>query len=212
MAQAGKPGPLASGDSCHGEGGRHVWGNAANRAQGRRVHIPNPDVLPACGDGRRSGHSATCRHNNRRNHVAATDANRDERDAGVGRRGQAATGRGHGHSRRRLALGIPSRATEARQREGHGTNASNRNALVEARVRLVAESKAKLDETKKAFIARASKLVESTIESQIRNELTQLKEDIKEMFTNRLAHLFLIHILLNLDDTTLSKKKILTVT
>lgn len=37
-----------------------------------------------------------------------------------------------------------------------------------------------------------------------------LKEDIKEMFTNRLAHLFLIHILLNLDDTTLSKKKVLT--
>jgi pumilio family protein 6 len=41
--------------------------------------------------------------------------------------------------------------------------------------------------------------------------LKSLKEDIKEMFTNRLAHLFLIHILLNLDDTTLSKKKILTV-
>lgn len=40
--------------------------------------------------------------------------------------------------------------------------------------------------------------------------LKSLKEDIKEMFTNRLAHLFLIHILLNLDDTTLSKKKILT--
>ena len=31
--------------------------------------------------------------------------------------------------------------------------------------------------------------------------LKSLKEDIKEMFTNRLAHLFLIHILLNLDDT-----------
>lgn len=70
----------------------------------------------------------------------------------------------------------------------------DRNALVEARVRLVAESKAKLDETKKAFIARASKLVESTIESQIRNELTQLKEDIKEarnnMFGRRLYEAF----------------------
>lgn len=70
----------------------------------------------------------------------------------------------------------------------------DRNALVEARVRLVAESKAKLDETKKAFIARASKLVESTIESQIRTELTQLKEDIQEarnnMFGRRLFEAF----------------------
>lgn len=41
--------------------------------------------------------------------------------------------------------------------------------------------------------------------------LKSLKENIKEMFTNKLAHLFLIHIVNNLDDTTLSKKKILTV-
>lgn len=40
--------------------------------------------------------------------------------------------------------------------------------------------------------------------------LKSLKENIKEMFTNKLAHLFLIHILNNLDDTTLSKKKIIT--
>jgi pumilio family protein 6 len=40
--------------------------------------------------------------------------------------------------------------------------------------------------------------------------LKSLKENIKEMFTNKLAHLFLIHIVNNLDDTTLSKKKILT--
>lgn len=67
-------------------------------------------------------------------------------------------------------------------------------ALVDAKVRLVAESKAKLDETKKAFIARASKLVESTIEAQIRGELTQLKEDIQEarnnMFGRRLFEAF----------------------
>jgi hypothetical protein len=37
-----------------------------------------------------------------------------------------------------------------------------------------------------------------------------LKDDIKEMFTNKLAYLFLIHVLNNLDDTTLSKKKIIT--
>jgi hypothetical protein len=40
--------------------------------------------------------------------------------------------------------------------------------------------------------------------------LKTLKENIKEMFTNKLSHLFLIHILNNLDDTTLSKKKIIT--
>ena len=36
-----------------------------------------------------------------------------------------------------------------------------------------------------------------------------LKEILKEMFTNRIGHLFVIHILNNLDDTTLSKKKII---
>jgi hypothetical protein len=67
-------------------------------------------------------------------------------------------------------------------------------ALVEARVRLVTESKQKLDETKKAFIARASKLVESTVESHLRRELTQLKEDIKSarenLFGRRLFEAF----------------------
>jgi hypothetical protein len=43
-----------------------------------------------------------------------------------------------------------------------------------------------------------------------KNALKSLKENIKEMFTNKLAHLFLIHILGTLDDTTLSKKKIIT--
>jgi len=70
----------------------------------------------------------------------------------------------------------------------------DKEALVEAKVRLVAESKAKLDETKKAFIARASKLVESTIDAQIRGELTALKEDIQEarnnMFGRRLFEAF----------------------
>lgn len=70
----------------------------------------------------------------------------------------------------------------------------DKNALVEAKVRLIAESKAKLEETKKAFIARASKLVESTIDAQIRSELSQLKEDIQEarnnMFGRRLFEAF----------------------
>ena len=70
----------------------------------------------------------------------------------------------------------------------------DKNALVDAKVRLIAESKSKLDETKKAFIARASKLVESTIDAQIRGELTQLKEDIKSarenLFGRRLFEAF----------------------
>lgn len=41
--------------------------------------------------------------------------------------------------------------------------------------------------------------------------LKTLKEDIKEMFINRMAHLFLIHIISTLDDTTLTKKKIISV-
>ncbi len=36
-----------------------------------------------------------------------------------------------------------------------------------------------------------------------------MKESLKEMFTNKIAHLFIVHILNTLDDTTLSKKKIL---
>jgi pumilio family protein 6 len=39
-----------------------------------------------------------------------------------------------------------------------------------------------------------------------------LKEAMKEMFTNKIAHLFIVHILNTLDDTTISKKKIITVT
>lgn len=70
----------------------------------------------------------------------------------------------------------------------------DKQALVDAKVRLIAESRAKLDETKKAFITRASKLVESTIDAQIRGELTQLKEDIKaareNLFGRRLFEAF----------------------
>ena len=40
--------------------------------------------------------------------------------------------------------------------------------------------------------------------------LKTLKEDIKEMFTHKYCHLFLVHVLSTLDDTTLSKKKIVS--
>lgn len=63
----------------------------------------------------------------------------------------------------------------------------DKKALDEARVRLISESRSKLDETKKAFIARASKLVESTFEKQMKLELTQLKEDIQEARKNMLG-------------------------
>ena len=36
-----------------------------------------------------------------------------------------------------------------------------------------------------------------------------LQEPLKEMITNKIAHLFVLHVLNNLDDTVLSKKKIL---
>lgn len=39
--------------------------------------------------------------------------------------------------------------------------------------------------------------------------IKSLKDVMKEMFTNKISHLFIIHILNSLDDTTLSKKKIL---
>lgn len=70
----------------------------------------------------------------------------------------------------------------------------DKNALVEARIRLISESKTKLEETKKAFVARASKLVEKTIDAQIRSEMTQLKEDIvaarQNLFGRRLFEAF----------------------
>lgn len=37
-----------------------------------------------------------------------------------------------------------------------------------------------------------------------------VQEPLKEMTTNKIAHLFLVHILNNLDDTVISKKKILS--
>ena len=38
-----------------------------------------------------------------------------------------------------------------------------------------------------------------------------LKEILKETFTNKIAHLFVVHVLNTLDDTQLSKKKIIAV-
>lgn len=56
--------------------------------------------------------------------------------------------------------------------------------LVEARVRFATEAKAKMAETRKAFIARASAIVESTVDAHLRKELSQLKEDLVEARQN----------------------------
>lgn len=70
----------------------------------------------------------------------------------------------------------------------------DKNNLVEAKVRLLSENKQKLDETRKAFIARASKLVESTVESHLRKEMREMREDIREakenLFGRRLFEAF----------------------
>lgn len=56
---------------------------------------------------------------------------------------------------------------------------NDRKLLENRRVELETTAKKKLEETQKAFIAKASKLVESTMMKSMRGELTQLKEDLK---------------------------------
>lgn len=60
----------------------------------------------------------------------------------------------------------------------------DRQELAEARVKLYAESKAKLLETQKEFISRASSVVEKQIETQLRKEFTEMREDIMEARRN----------------------------
>lgn len=55
----------------------------------------------------------------------------------------------------------------------------DKKALVEQRVKLASESKTQIEEAKSRFVKRASELVESTLEDQIRTEMVQFKDDIK---------------------------------
>lgn len=55
---------------------------------------------------------------------------------------------------------------------------SDKKALVEQRVKMVREGKAKLQEAKEKFIKRAAQVTETTINTALRSELKQLKEDI----------------------------------
>ena len=70
----------------------------------------------------------------------------------------------------------------------------DKRAVVEARVRLVAEAKTKLSELKAAFVERSAKLVKEAVATNLETEITQLKEDIQvareNMFGRRLFEAF----------------------
>lgn len=57
--------------------------------------------------------------------------------------------------------------------------ATDKKAVVEARVKLVAEGREKLEELKAKFVAESAKKVSAAVASQLKGELSQLKEDIK---------------------------------
>lgn len=55
----------------------------------------------------------------------------------------------------------------------------DKKSLAEAKVKLIASGRQKLDEAKQKFIRRAATTIEKIVEDVLRNEMTQLKEDIK---------------------------------
>lgn len=59
--------------------------------------------------------------------------------------------------------------------EFHG----DKKALVEQRVKMIKQGKAKIEETRKEFIKRSAKLVENTLEDVLRREMSQFKNDIE---------------------------------
>ena len=70
----------------------------------------------------------------------------------------------------------------------------DKQAVVETKVRLVAEGKAKLAELQQKFIAQSATAVKEAVTSSLESELTQLKEDIQiareNMFGRRLFEAF----------------------
>lgn len=56
---------------------------------------------------------------------------------------------------------------------------ADKKSLVEQKVKMVAEGKQKLQETKSMFIKRASRIIESNIEKTLQTEINQFKEDIR---------------------------------
>ena len=70
----------------------------------------------------------------------------------------------------------------------------DKRAVVETKVRLVAEGKAKLAELQQKFVAQSAAAVKEAVTSSLESELTQLKEDIQiareNMFGRRLFEAF----------------------
>ena len=70
----------------------------------------------------------------------------------------------------------------------------DKQAVVETKVKLVAEAKSKLAELQGAFVKRSAKLVKEAVASNLGSELAQLKEDIQtareNMFGRRLFEAF----------------------
>lgn len=62
--------------------------------------------------------------------------------------------------------------------------AQDKRAVVETKVRLIAEAKTQLNGLKKKFIARSSQAVEEAVTKQLKSELSQLREDITEAKQN----------------------------
>jgi predicted DNA-binding protein len=71
---------------------------------------------------------------------------------------------------------------------------ADKKAVVETKVRLVAEGKAKLAELQAKFVAQSAAAVKEAVTSSLESELTQLKEDIQiareNMFGRRLFEAF----------------------
>lgn len=70
----------------------------------------------------------------------------------------------------------------------------DKQAVVETKVRLVAEAKTKLADLQSRFVARSARLVKETVASSLKTEMTQLKEDVQaareNMFGRRLFEAF----------------------
>lgn len=71
---------------------------------------------------------------------------------------------------------------------------ADKQAVVETKVRLVANAKEKIAELQQKFIKRSAALVQETVTSNLKSELTQLKEDVQlareNMFGRRIFEAF----------------------
>jgi hypothetical protein len=70
----------------------------------------------------------------------------------------------------------------------------DKQAVVETKVRLIAEAKQKMAQLQKSFVAKSAEIVKESVTNKLESELTQLKEDIQiareNMFGRRLFEAF----------------------